>query len=72
MASSYALIAPLFIAVSECISASGFAISKAADKIEGIHGKSLNEGEVAAAIEEKETRAFEINPSQLVESFVHF
>ncbi|RYR74327.1 hypothetical protein Ahy_A02g009002 [Arachis hypogaea] len=34
------------------------------DKIEGIHGKSLNEAEVAAAIEEKETHAFEINPSQ--------
>ncbi|XP_072075414.1 uncharacterized protein [Arachis hypogaea] len=43
----------------------GFAISKAADKIEGIHGKLLNEAEVAAAIEEKETHAFEINPFQL-------
>ncbi|XP_016205340.1 uncharacterized protein LOC107645759 isoform X2 [Arachis ipaensis] len=47
-----------------CTNGDGFAISKAADKIEGIHGKLLNEAEVAAAIEEKETHAFEINPFQ--------
>ncbi|RYR18927.1 hypothetical protein Ahy_B03g063549 [Arachis hypogaea] len=49
-----------------------FPFFKAVDKIEGVHGKLLNEAEVAAAIEEKKTHAFEINPSQLFESFVHF
>ncbi|RYR02285.1 hypothetical protein Ahy_B06g081096 [Arachis hypogaea] len=39
--------------------------SKAADKIEGIHDKSLNEVEVAAAIVYKETHVFEINHSQV-------
>ncbi|RYR10375.1 hypothetical protein Ahy_B05g078834 [Arachis hypogaea] len=41
-----------------------FPFFKAVDKIKGIHGKLLNEAEVVAAIEEKETHAFEINHSQ--------
>ncbi|XLT45960.1 hypothetical protein HN873_038564, partial [Arachis hypogaea] len=47
-----------------CCSSQSKSAYQLLDKIEGIHGKSLNEAEVAAAIEEKETHAFEINPSQ--------
>ncbi|MED6119764.1 General transcription and DNA repair factor IIH helicase subunit xpb1 [Stylosanthes scabra] len=50
---------------SEGTHGDGFTISKAAGEIEGRHDELLNEAEVAAAAEEKETHAFEINPSQV-------
>ncbi|XP_072063663.1 general transcription and DNA repair factor IIH helicase/translocase subunit XPB1 isoform X2 [Arachis hypogaea] len=50
---------------SEGTNGDGFTISKAAGEIEGRHDELLNEAEVAAAAEEKETHAFEINPSQV-------
>ncbi|XVF10564.1 hypothetical protein REPUB_Repub07fG0193300 [Reevesia pubescens] len=43
----------------------GFTISKTAGEIETGHDGLLNEAEVAAAAEEKETHAFEIDPSQV-------
>ncbi|CAI8619469.1 unnamed protein product [Vicia faba] len=42
-----------------------FTISKAAGEIEGTHDELLNEAEVAAAAEEKETHAFEVDPAQV-------
>ncbi|CAL5214860.1 unnamed protein product [Lathyrus oleraceus] len=42
-----------------------FTISKAAGEIEGTHDELLNEVEVAAAAEEKETHAFEVDPAQV-------
>lgn len=44
----------------------GFTITKAAGEIEGTHDELLNEAEVAAAAEEKEAHAFEIDPSQVI------
>ncbi|KAI9075133.1 hypothetical protein K1719_042864 [Acacia pycnantha] len=50
---------------SEGTAGDGFTISKTAGEIEGTHGELLNEAEVAAAAEEKETHSFEIDPSQV-------
>lgn len=43
----------------------GFMISKSAGEIEGRHDELLNEAELAAATEERETHSFEIDPSQV-------
>nr|GMC98187.1 DNA repair helicase XPB1 [Ipomoea batatas] len=43
----------------------GFTVSKSAGEIEGRHDELLNEAELAAAAEEKETHSFEIDPSQV-------
>lgn len=43
----------------------GFTVGKSAGEIEGTHGELLNEAELAAAAEEKETHSFEIDPSQV-------
>ncbi|MCI92638.1 DNA repair helicase XPB1, partial [Trifolium medium] len=43
----------------------GFTVSKALGEIEGTHDELLNEAEVAAAAEEKEAHAFEIDPAQV-------
>ncbi|CAH9075699.1 unnamed protein product [Cuscuta epithymum] len=43
----------------------GFTISKSAGEIEGRHDELLNEAELAAATEERETHSFEIDPSQV-------
>lgn len=43
----------------------GFTVSKSLGEIEGRHDELLNEAELAAAAEEKETHSFEINPSQV-------
>lgn len=43
----------------------GFTISKTVGEIETGHDGLLNEAEVAAAAEEKETHAFEIDPAQV-------
>ncbi|QCD85057.1 DNA excision repair protein ERCC-3 [Vigna unguiculata] len=51
--------------ISENVNGDGFTISKAAGEIEGTHDELLNEAEVAAAAEEKETHSFEIDPSQV-------
>jgi len=48
------------------VNGDGFTISKAAGEIEGTHDELLNEAEVAAAAEEKETHSFEIDPSQVI------
>ncbi|XP_004503689.1 general transcription and DNA repair factor IIH helicase/translocase subunit XPB1 [Cicer arietinum] len=50
---------------SEGMHGDGFTITKAAGEIEGTHDELLNEAEVAAAAEEKEAHAFEIDPSQV-------
>ncbi|XP_054824914.1 general transcription and DNA repair factor IIH helicase subunit XPB1 isoform X1 [Prosopis cineraria] len=50
---------------SEGATGDGFTISKTAGEIEGTHDELLNEAEVAAAAEEKETHSFEIDPSQV-------
>ncbi|KAG5017577.1 hypothetical protein JHK85_023713 [Glycine max] len=47
------------------VNGDGFTISKAAGEIEGTQDELLNEAEVAAVAEEKETHSFEIDPSQL-------
>ncbi|KAK7358594.1 hypothetical protein VNO77_00528 [Canavalia gladiata] len=51
--------------ISESANGDGFTISKAAGEIEGTHDELLNEAEVAAAAEEKEAHAFEVDPSQV-------
>ncbi|XP_039045950.1 general transcription and DNA repair factor IIH helicase subunit XPB1-like [Hibiscus syriacus] len=52
--------------VSENVHGSdGFTISKTAGEIETDHDGLLNEAELAAAAEEKETHAFEIDPAQV-------
>ncbi|XP_022736909.1 DNA repair helicase XPB1 isoform X2 [Durio zibethinus] len=51
--------------VSEVHGSDGFTISKTAGEIETGHDGLLNEAELAAAAEEKETHAFEIDPSQV-------
>lgn len=43
----------------------GFTISKAAGEIDGRHDELLNEAELAAVAEEKETHSFEVDPSQV-------
>lgn len=43
----------------------GFAIGKSAGEIQGTHDELLNEAELAAAAEEKETHSFEIDPAQV-------
>lgn len=43
----------------------GFTISKTAGEIAAGHDGLLNEAELAAAAEEKETHSFEIDPSQV-------
>ncbi|KAL2238246.1 UNVERIFIED_CONTAM: General transcription and DNA repair factor IIH helicase subunit XPB1 [Sesamum indicum] len=43
----------------------GFTIGKSAGEIEGAHDELLNEAELAAVAEEKETHSFEIDPSQV-------
>lgn len=43
----------------------GFTISKTAGEIESGHSGLLMESELAAAAEEKETHAFEIDPAQV-------
>ncbi|KAH6777555.1 DNA repair helicase XPB1-like protein [Perilla frutescens var. hirtella] len=43
----------------------GFTVGKSAGEIEGAHGELLNEAELAAAAEEKETHSFEIDPTQV-------
>lgn len=45
--------------------ADGFTLGKSAGEIEGTHEELLNEAELAAAAEEKETHAFEIDPTQV-------
>lgn len=47
--------------------ADGFTLGKSAVEIDGIgtHEELLNEAELAAAAEEKETHAFEIDPTQV-------
>ncbi|KAG5027329.1 hypothetical protein JHK82_023178 [Glycine max] len=47
------------------VNGDGFTISKAAGEIEGTQDELLNEAEVAAVAEEKETHSFEIDPSQV-------
>ncbi|GAA0149457.1 DNA helicase [Lithospermum erythrorhizon] len=42
-----------------------FTISKALGEVEGVHDELLNESDVAAAAEEKDTHAFEIDPAQV-------
>ncbi|KAK7369710.1 hypothetical protein VNO80_11753 [Phaseolus coccineus] len=51
--------------ISENVNGDGFTISKAAGEIEGTHDELLNEAEVAAVAEEKETHSFEVDPSQV-------
>ncbi|KAL0297610.1 UNVERIFIED_CONTAM: General transcription and DNA repair factor IIH helicase subunit XPB1, partial [Sesamum radiatum] len=43
----------------------GFTVGKSAGEIEGAHEELLNEAELAAAAEEKETHSFEIDPAQV-------
>ncbi|KAL0371843.1 UNVERIFIED_CONTAM: General transcription and DNA repair factor IIH helicase subunit XPB1 [Sesamum calycinum] len=43
----------------------GFTVGKSAGEIEGAHDELLNEAELAAAAEEKETHSFEIDPAQV-------
>ncbi|KAL0290963.1 UNVERIFIED_CONTAM: General transcription and DNA repair factor IIH helicase subunit XPB1 [Sesamum angustifolium] len=43
----------------------GFTVGKSAGEIEGAHDELLNEAELAAAAEEKETHFFEIDPAQV-------
>ncbi|KAK6137403.1 hypothetical protein DH2020_028875 [Rehmannia glutinosa] len=43
----------------------GFTIGKSAGEIEGQHDELLNEAELAAVAEEKETHSFEIDPAQV-------
>lgn len=43
----------------------GFTVSKALNEMGGGHGDLLTEAELAAAAEEKETHAFEIDPAQV-------
>ncbi|GER30337.1 homolog of xeroderma pigmentosum complementationgroup B 1 [Striga asiatica] len=43
----------------------GFTIGKSAGEIEGAHDELLDEADLAAAAEEKETHAFEIDPAQV-------
>ncbi|KAG8374992.1 hypothetical protein BUALT_Bualt10G0053200 [Buddleja alternifolia] len=43
----------------------GFTVGKSAGEIEGTHEDLLNEAELAAAAEEKETHSFEIDPAQV-------
>ncbi|CDP12051.1 unnamed protein product [Coffea canephora] len=43
----------------------GFTVSKSMGEIEGRHDELLNEAELAAAAEEKETHSFEIDPAQV-------
>lgn len=50
---------------SEGTHGDGFTISKALGEVEGTHDELLNEAEVAAAAEEKEAHAFEIDPAQV-------
>lgn len=50
---------------SEGTHGDGFTISKALGEIEGTHDELLNQAEVAAAAEEKEAHAFEIDPAQV-------
>ncbi|KAI4364906.1 hypothetical protein MLD38_020937 [Melastoma candidum] len=50
---------------SEGTDADGFTISKAMGETVGGHNELLNESELAAAAEEKETHSFEIDPSQV-------
>ncbi|KAK6158213.1 hypothetical protein DH2020_005527 [Rehmannia glutinosa] len=45
----------------------GFTIGKSAGEIEGQHDELLNEAELAAVAEEKETHSFEIDPAQMVD-----
>ncbi|KAK4422584.1 General transcription and DNA repair factor IIH helicase subunit XPB1 [Sesamum alatum] len=42
-----------------------FTVGKSAGEIEGAHDELLNEAELAAAAEEKETHSFEIDPAQV-------
>ena len=48
----------------------GFAISRTAGEIERGHDELLNEAEVAAAAEEKETYSFEIHSSQVMLTYI--
>ncbi|XP_030474945.2 general transcription and DNA repair factor IIH helicase subunit XPB1 [Syzygium oleosum] len=50
---------------SEGLGADGFTISKAMGEVGVGHNELLNEAELAAAAEEKETHSFEIDPSQV-------
>ncbi|KAL6348963.1 hypothetical protein AAG906_033619 [Vitis piasezkii] len=43
----------------------GFTISKTVGEIEGRHDELINEAELAAAAEEKETHSFEVDPAQV-------
>ncbi|KAL0447919.1 UNVERIFIED_CONTAM: General transcription and DNA repair factor IIH helicase subunit XPB1 [Sesamum latifolium] len=43
----------------------GFTVGKSAGEVEGAHDELLNEAELAAAAEEKETHSFEIDPAQV-------
>lgn len=45
-----------------------FTVSKSLGEIEGRHDELLNEAELAAAAEEKETHSFEIDPAQVPSS----
>lgn len=44
----------------------GFTVSKPVNEIEGGHDELINEVDVAAAAEEKETHSFEIDPAQVI------
>lgn len=44
----------------------GFSVSKAVNEVEGGHDELINEVDVAAAAEEKETHSFEIDPAQVI------
>lgn len=43
----------------------GFAIGKSLGELENGHSELLNEAELAAAAEEKETHCFEVDPAQV-------
>lgn len=47
-------------------SSDGFTISKSASDAANAHGDLLNEAELAAAAEEKETHSFEIDPAKVM------
>lgn len=54
------------------VDADGFTAGKAAGEMVTNHDGLLNEAELAAVAEEKETHSFEVDPSQVQEYMVPF
>lgn len=58
------------ISTEDTLGSDEFSISKSLGEVEGVHNELINEADIVAAAEEKDTHAFEIDPAQVFEATI--